>query len=294
MKVKRFGDRRDASRVRDIDGVHKIMVLLKPNRCDSDVYINQKIDVTELVKYVESKNKRDKENRLTYFHAFSTAIAKLIYNRPLLNRYIINGEFYDRDEVSLSFVAKVNFEDNSEEFLSVVKTKFNDNIYTIRDNISKQVKQIRENKKDTTDDIVDKVGRLPKIFRKFIAWIVKKLDKYDLLPFSMIKNNIYYSSVLVSNLGSINCGSIYHNLTDFGTNSILITIGTIHKEQIIDENGKAEIRDVCDFGVNCDERIADGVYFAKSIKIFEYIISKPKLLEENLNEIVNIKEKKSK
>lgn len=291
MKEKKFGDRRDAKKVRNIDGLHKIMIHLKPNRCDSDVYINQKVDVTKLVKYIESKNTNEKEKKLTYFHAFSTAIAKLIYNRPLLNRYIINGNFYDRDEVSLSFVAKVAFDDDSEEFLSIINTKPNDNIYTLRDIILSQVKQIRNNKKDITDDIVEKIGNLPKIFRKIIVWIVKQLDKHDLLPYSMVKNNIYYSSVLISNLGSINCGSIYHNLTDFGTNSILITIGKIHKEQVVNEKGKVEIKDICDFGVNCDERIADGVYFAKSINLFEYIISNPKLLEGNLNEIVKIKKR---
>lgn len=288
---KRFGDRRDARRVRDIDGLHNIMILLKPNRCDSDVYINHKIDVTELIKYVENKNKKDKENKLTYFHAFSTAIVKLVYNRPLLNRYIINGHFYDRDDVSLSFVAKVKFEDNAEEFLSVINTKPNDNINTLKNIITNQVKQIRSNKKDVTDDVASKIGKLPKCIRTIIVWFVKQLDKYDLLPYSMIKNNIYYSSVLVSNLGSIDCGAIYHNLTNFGTNSILVTIGKIHKEAIVNKDGKVEIRDVCEFGVNCDERIADGVYFAKSIKIFEYIISNPKLLEGDLSEIIKIKER---
>lgn len=287
---KRFGDRRDARRVRDIDGLHNIMISLNPKRCDSNVYINHKIDVTELVKYVENQNKKDKENKLTYFHAFSTAIAKLIYNRPLLNRYIVNGRFYDRNEVSLSFVAKVKIEDNSEEVLSVIKVKPNDNINTIRDTIANQVKQIRSNKRDITDDLVSKVGKTPKFIRNFIVWIVKQLDKYDLLPYSMVKDNIYYSSVLVSNLGSIDCGAIYHHLADFGTNSVIITIGKIHREPIVNENGEIEIRDVCDFGVNCDERIADGVYFAKSIKLFEYIISKPKLLEGDLNESVQIKE----
>ena len=53
-----MGDRRDAKLVKNVDAMHKIMIHLKPNRCDSDVYINQKMDVTELVKYVEDKLKK--------------------------------------------------------------------------------------------------------------------------------------------------------------------------------------------------------------------------------------------
>ena len=61
-------------------------------------------------------------------------------------------------------------------------------------------------------------------------------------------------------------------------------MGQIHKSKIIDENGKEKIIDVCDFGVNMDERIADGYYFAKSIKLLEYILDNPKLLEEKADE----------
>ena len=58
-KVKRkFGDRKDAKRIRDIDGLSQILLDLKPKRCISDVFINQKMDVTNLVKYIEDKKKK--------------------------------------------------------------------------------------------------------------------------------------------------------------------------------------------------------------------------------------------
>ena len=45
-----------------------------------------------------------------------------------------------------------------------------------------------------------------------------------------------------------------------------------------------KIRKIVEFGVNIDERIADGYYFTKSIKLLEYILNNPKLLEDNINE----------
>ena len=255
-----FGDRKDAVRVRNVDGMHMIMCDIKPLRADSDVYINQKIDVTELVKYIEERKKS--ESDLTYFHAFSMAIAKVFYNRPLLNRFVLNKHFYDRKDVSLSFVAKVDFEDDSPEYLNVIRVGENDTLIDVKNKISGTVKKVRSNSKNGTDDAINIVGKLPRFLRVFVMWFLKKLDNHGLIPYSLIENDIY------------------HNLTDFGTNSILMTIGKIHKEQLVTENGKVEIRDVCDFGVNVDERIADGVYFAKSIKLFEYILQNPKLLEK--------------
>ena len=284
-----FGNRKDAVRVKNMDGMHMIMCDIKPLRADSDVYINQKIDVTELVKYIEETKKS--ESDLTYFHAFSTAIAKVFYNRPLLNRFVLNKHFYDRKEVSLSFVAKVEFEDDSPEYLNVIRVDENDTLIDIKNKISGTVKKVRNNSKNGTDDAVNVVGKLPRFLRVFVMWLLKKLDNHGLIPYSLIENDIYHSSIILSNLGSIDCNAIYHNLTDFGTNSILMTIGKIHKEQVVMEDGKVEIRDVCDFGVNVDERIADGVYFAKSIKLFEYILQNPELLEKKASEKIERKNK---
>ncbi len=280
-----FKDRKDGKKVKNIDGVHNIMCYLKPYRCDSDVYINETIDVTELVKYM---NEKKKEGKYTYFHAFSTAIAKVVYNRPLLNRFVANKTFYDRNEVTLSFVAKVDFTDEASEYLSKIKVEPNDNINDINKKIVKKVSNVRSNKKNKTDDTANIVGKLPRLLRAIVINALMFMDKHGWLPKSMIDDNIYYSTVILSNLGSIDCGSIYHNLTNFGTNSILLTIGKIRKAELIMENGKKEIRDVCDFGINLDERIADGVYFAKSINLFKYILQHPELLEENANEKVEI------
>ena len=90
--MKKLRDRRDGTLVRDNDPMHVIMPHLMKSRCESDVYINQKMDVTELVKYYESKKKEDES--LTYFHLFVTMIAKVLYNRPYLNRFVINKRMY--------------------------------------------------------------------------------------------------------------------------------------------------------------------------------------------------------
>ena len=36
-----------------IGGMSQLLIDLKPRRCDSDVYINYKIDVSNLIKYIE-------------------------------------------------------------------------------------------------------------------------------------------------------------------------------------------------------------------------------------------------
>ena len=47
-----FGDRRDGKKVRGLDGMHGLMPKVKPKRCESDVYINQKFEVLKFKKFV--------------------------------------------------------------------------------------------------------------------------------------------------------------------------------------------------------------------------------------------------
>ena len=54
--MRRWGDRYDAYRIRDIDGMHFYMAYLMPKRTDAEVYINEKIDVTDLLEYIKEKN----------------------------------------------------------------------------------------------------------------------------------------------------------------------------------------------------------------------------------------------
>lgn len=292
--MKRIGDRKDAKKVRNLDGLHNVMIDIKPERCDSDVYMNKEIDVTKLIKYVEKYKKEHPDDKITYFHAFAMAFAKTIYNKPLLNRFVANRTFYDRNDVIIAFVAKIAFEEDSEEVMINIKVDKDDNIFTLRDKITKRVAKIRNSKKsekkENTNNIVDVVGKLPKLIRMIVTGALKFLDKHGWLPESITKDNLYYSSVILSNLGNFKIGSIYHNIVNFGTSSIIATMGMIHKSKVIDKDGKEKIIDVCDFGVNMDERIADGYYFAKSIKVLEYIFDNPELLEDRADARIEIDE----
>lgn len=104
--------RKDGMRVTNLDAVHKIMPHLMENRCNAEVYSYETIDVTDLLKYLDKLNKNS-EQKITLFHAVVTAIAKTIYNRPLLNRFVAGKRFYDRNYISISFVAKNKLEDNA-------------------------------------------------------------------------------------------------------------------------------------------------------------------------------------
>ena len=109
---------RYARRVKDFNGMNQIMIDLKPQRCVSDVYINMKMDMTKLIDYLDKKKK--KGEHITLFHAIVTAVGKVFYNRPYLNRFVQNRHIFEHKYVDISFVAKVAFDDAAEEMMIII------------------------------------------------------------------------------------------------------------------------------------------------------------------------------
>ncbi len=282
-----FGDRRDAARVKNIDGLHHYMAYLMPKRTDSEVYINETLDITELLSYIKEKNASGERN-VTLFHCIISAMAKTVKMRPLLNRYISGKHFYDRRNITLGFVIKKQFSDHAEETMMVYRPKEEDTLTDVTDTISAWVNKTRSGKKTKNpDDILNVVKHFPKWLMHIFMALLRFLDNHGLMPKAFTEVDPNYCTILLSNLGSIKCDAVYHHLNNFGTNSLVVTIGVMRKELREDENGNFVPRDVVSIGVTLDERIADGFYFARSLKLIKHLFKNPALLDKPLSEVID-------
>ncbi|MBQ6295062.1 MAG: 2-oxo acid dehydrogenase subunit E2 [Firmicutes bacterium] len=279
-----FGDRRDGKRVK-APGLQTVMTALLPQRTGCEVYLNDKIDATELIKYLEKKNEGRTERKMTIFHCAITALARMLMERPTMNRFIQGWAIYERNEISLSFVARRTFVDGSAEALLYFIPKPEDTVNEVSEWIMGEVKETRKSEVATggVDELLDKFAAMPRFLMAFLVRIIRYLDFWGINPKFITDGDPNYSSILVSNLGSIKCPSVYHHLNNYGTNSVMVTIGTLHKEEMLMDDGHKEIRDVVDIGATIDERIGDGFYFARSLKLVKHIFAHPELLEQPLN-----------
>ena len=279
------GDRRDGTWIKDVTGLQTIMMHLWPKRTDCEVYLNDTFDATELVKYIEKKNAEHPEFHTTMFHCIVTAVARMMHEREGMNRFIQGRRLYQKDEISLSFIAKRRFADYAEESLMVLVPKKTDTLEDISRKIYGDVKQTRERPAaEGIDDVIDQFAKIPRPLLMLVLGAIKRLDFFGMVPKALTEGDTHYTSVLLSNLGSIKCPSVYHHLANYGTNSFIITIGTLHKEEILMEDGHREIRDVIDIGATLDERIGDGFYFARSLKLIKHIMAHPELLDQPIGE----------
>ncbi|MDD2180965.1 MAG: 2-oxo acid dehydrogenase subunit E2 [Bacilli bacterium] len=280
-------DRRDGKYIKPEDSIHAIMPYLMKDRTEAEVYLQDFIDVTELKKYLNKKNKNIEDYKITVFHAFVTGISKTIYNRPVLNRFIAGKRIYQRNDVTISFVAKNKFSDDAEERLLVINAKEDMKLEDISEKIYTDVQKVRKEGGNSIDDTLKFVTSFPRCIVSIIMWVFRKLDFYGKVPKFISDGDPNYTTVLISNLGSIKSNACYHHLNNYGTNSIIVTIGEVREHYVTDSRGNVNKRDIVEVGITLDERIGDGFYFAKSFKLIKHILENPILLEEELSKVVD-------
>ncbi len=280
---RRPGDRKDGRLMRELDPMHFIVPLIYPNRCDNEAYISEKIDLTNLNAYIRRKNENETEFPYTMFHLIVAAVLKTVTLRPKMNRFIQNKNMYERNYLSASFVVKKLFSDDGAEALAFVYADPKDTIETIRGKIYKQISSCRSDKLDRSSDSMDILNRMPRFLSKFLVYLITKLDKHGKCPQFLIGSDPYYSTVLLTNLGSIRLKCGYHHLTNWGTNSLFVVIGEKKKSPFFDEDGAVSMRETVELGLTIDERIADGYYYSKTVRLLKHLLQNPELLEQPLD-----------
>ena len=260
---------------------------LMDKRTDAEVYVNMEFDVTEVLRYIEEKNRGEEEYKATLFHCILMAIAKTVYLRPDLNRYISGRRYYQRHEITLGFVAKKRFEDHSEEKLVVTTAPEDWTLTAVTRQVVGKVHKARTEKSGGANGAMDILKVTPRWFLMLFFRIIKILDFYGKVPAVLKEDDPNFASVFLTNLGSIRCPSVYHHLNNYGTNSIMVAIGTIHKAEKIAADDSRQVRDMVELGITLDERVADGFYFGRSLKIVQHLMSHPELLDRPLKEEID-------
>lgn len=282
--ARKFGDRKDGTLLRDLDSMHYIMPLMYPNRCDNEAFMHLRVDLTKAEEYLAKKNVEGIPYKYNLFQLVVTAVLKTITLRPLLNRFIANCNMYQRNELTAAFTVKKIFSDKGGEALARINAKDTDTLDTIHDEIYRQVSFCRSDNKDASTASMDIIQKIPG--KHLIGAAARFLDRHGWMPKEIIATDPYYCSAVLTNLGSLKLDAGYHHMTNWGTNSFFCAIGLMKKRPFYDEEGNVTMRMSVDLGLTIDERIADGYYYAKSLRLLKTLLENPELLEKPLSEPV--------
>ena len=279
QKIRR-GDRFDGTWLRSEPALNQFTAYLYPNRADNEAYINEEIELRPIDEYLARKNEGRTDDRYTYFHVICSAVVKAFTLRPKMNRFISGNRMYQRNYLSVAFVVKKKFSDRSEEGLAFRKFDRDATIDRLHDDLCDEIHtQRREGSVDNSTYFMEKLLKLPRWILRLIMKILFRLDRKGKVPYDLIKDDPNYSSIFLTNLGSIDLSCGYHHLNNWGTNSCFVVIGKKHLAPECHADGTVTVRPVLNLGVTLDERIADGYYYSKTMKLVKHLLAHPELLE---------------
>lgn len=279
-RKRRFGDRYDGYRVRELDLPFRIIPNIMPTRTGSQIFFEEVINISELERYVRRKRATDLPN-LRLLHVVLAALVRILVMRPQLNRFIAGKKIYAHNNIRLSMSVKRSMTDDGEETEILPVFQPTD---TLKDVMARFEEALQDTLSEETDEThTDSVNRalgfIPTWLKSFVVGSMRNLDKIGLMPKVIYRASPFHSSAYVTDVGSLGIDSIYHHLYDFGTTSIFLAMGKKRTEPYVKPDGSVGERRVICFRFVLDERICDGHYYASSIKQFRKLLRHPEVLE---------------
>ncbi len=272
-----FGFRPDGRRIGDIDPIVKITPYLMPMRCDAMVFLQHKVDFEMLTRYIAEQS--EKGEKITYMQIIIAAFVRAISQHPEVNRYIMNKQYYSRNNCTVSFTLLKNPK-NADDGETTVKIKFDptDTLYDVRDRMNLAVEENRGvghmNFEDKLVKVVFSIPLLPQI----IVGLVRLLDRYGLCPGALLDSLPFHTSMFITNNASIGLHHVNHHIYNFGSTSMFFGMGTVEKIAVV-EKGQARMKRYLPIGITVDERITSGAHFARFFTTMNRLLNDPAALE---------------
>ncbi len=274
--------RTDGTYLGDVPPLRRIIPYVMRTRTESIVYFPMRIEVDDLLAWLAATNaERPREERVSIFHVFLTAIARTIRLRPQTNRFVSGRRTYQHRDISISFVVKQGMTEESEESQARIVLTGTESVDDVRRRVDDVVRRERAAVERGGDDrLVDFFASWPRPVLNGVARAVRWLDYHGALPRRMVESIPLYTSVYVVHAGSIGIDPPFHHLYELGTASAFVSIGKVAPQPVVDASGAVVARQCIDVVYTLDERAADGFYFARTAEVIRRLVAEPELLAD--------------
>ena len=273
--------RADGYRIRTNDAMYELVPYIMPYRYDASNSVTVDIDLDLMQDYI--RKCRKKGINMSHMSIIIAGALRIASQNPFLNRFVMNRKIYARNHFCVSFVTLQPGKTSD----TVNKLYFNldDDIFTVNRKVQEAIERTQQpTSQNALDKLMASLVRIPFLVGAVVG-VLKFIDKYFTLPFSIINASPFHTSLFVTNLASIRTNAIYHHLYEFGTTGIFISMG--QPERRIEKNGETvEEKKIMPLGIVTDERIANGHYYGRCFRELNRYYKNPELLEVPPEQVV--------
>ena len=284
VRKKRWGDRSDGRRLREIQPISVVVPFLMRTRSDAQNHFEDVIDITNIENYLDKKHSEGYTD-MTLLHVILAAYVRVVSERPWINRFVAGQRLFARNTIDC--VMPIKKEMSLEAQDTNIKVRFDprDNIYNVYKKFQKVALDAMEN--DTGfDNTAGILKKLPRFLLRATVAVFRFLDYRGLLPKGLLNVSSFHGSMIITSMGSLGVPAIYHHLYDFGTLPLFFSYGNIFTADAIKRDGTRERHHFVTLKAVMDERICDGYYYASCFKKLKRFLLHPELLDVSPEKVV--------
>ena len=269
--------RADGIRIKAADPMYHLIPYFLTKRYDAMNMVTLDIPEAPLREYMNKKRKEGR--RMSHMALLICAYLRAMEEYPAVNRFIAaDKKAYQHNDITVSMV--VLRPGSGGDTMSKIYLEPGDTIFEVQEKIENYVETNREAANENSlDKLMSVITRMGWLMGLATA-VLRFMDRFGLLPKSIIQASPFHASLLVSNLASIRCNHIYHHVYEFGTTSIAITMGNLREVPKRTKDGGIDLVRCIPLGVVMDERIASGHYLNLAFACMKRFLNKPELMEE--------------
>ena len=282
---RRFGDRKEGRRLRTITPLMAFTPFIMIDRNDSCNQFAGAVEISETDRWLRAKRAEGYKG-LGMVHLFIAAYIRVLCHLPGLNRFVSGQRVYARNTITINMMVKRGITVDSEETCAKVDFELTDTIYDVYRKMNDAVEEIRSSDDSGTEKAARIFMSAPRLLLKLAVKLIKLADYFDWLPMSLLRVSPFHGSMIITDLGSLGIGPIYHHIYNFGNLPVFLAFGAKRREVELDRHGQSVEHKYVDYKIVCDERICDGNYYASAFKYLRYYLKNPHELEHAPEKII--------
>lgn len=261
-----------------VDRIHpyrKMLPFMMRGRNESVVYYDDSCLAEDLLDYIE-RAKKAWGIEVDITHCLVGACRVGLWDNPKMNQFISGRRLYARKHNEITFSMKRE-RMNKEAKLSAVKLNVDDRTETFKqlcERINGSIVTERSGEKTYTDKELSIFAQLPRPVLETALDVLRWADSRNLVPGEFIKNDGFYTSVFIANLGSLGMNAGYHHLYEYGTCPLFMMVGKIEERAVV-QDGKVVARKILPVRWTYDERIDDGLTSKYGMMSFREALENP-------------------
>ena len=276
---RRFGDRKDGRLVRSLPAFNKFIPYIMPTRNDGCNQYEESFEVSAVDRTLR-RLRVDGYKGIGILHFLIAAYVRCVSMLPGVNRFVAGRRIYAADQIAVVMTVKRSISLDASETTIKVYFEPTDTIFDVYRKMNEKIEEIKTSDgNNNTEEVAEALCRLPRFLLRFAIAVLRMLDYFGWLPEALTDASPFHGSMIITDLGSLRIGPIYHHIYNFGTLPVFIAFGAKRKAVELDREGKAVERKYIDFMAVMDERVCDGYYYASSFKYMKMYMHNPALLE---------------